>query len=104
MTVEFSSPPTYWIGFCTCGSSASSCGNTDSAAGEASAGISRDLRVLTRGTIQPNPAGPVPLTAHPPGAVPLPPRVPYYADIGLCTVIDWSRPTAIQTANMEEPP
>src|ERR1044072_192544 len=30
LTVEFSSPPTYWIGFCTWGSRASSCGKTDS--------------------------------------------------------------------------
>src|ERR1044072_4313424 len=30
LTVEFSSPPTYWIGFCTWGSRASCCGKTDS--------------------------------------------------------------------------
>lgn len=30
LTTEFSSPPTYWIGFCTWGSNASNCGKTDS--------------------------------------------------------------------------
>ncbi|GAA3498073.1 hypothetical protein GCM10019016_051760 [Streptomyces prasinosporus] len=27
-----------------------------------------------------------------------------YADIGRCTLIDWSRPTASHTANMDDPP
>lgn len=27
-----------------------------------------------------------------------------YADMGRCTLIDWSSPTAAQTANMDEPP
>src|SRR3954471_6117421 len=68
LTVELSSPPTYWIGFCTCGSRASSCGNTDSAASAASAGISEPLcagggppgRGWGRVTIQPNPIGEIP--------------------------------------------
>lgn len=59
--------------------------------------------MLTRGTIQPNPAGrsPLPLTPRVTGYAP---GVTGYADIGRCTVIDWSSPTAIHTANIDEPP
>src|SRR4051794_12291938 len=55
-TVEFSSPPTYWIGFCTLGSSGSRRPNSDSTgmAGD-------DLTELTAAgldrTYQRNPAG-----------------------------------------------
>nr|BFD84871.1 hypothetical protein StreXyl84_42720 [Streptomyces sp. Xyl84] len=115
--MELSSPPTYWIGFCTCGSKASSCGKTDSTV------IAGNLRELTGGTLKPNPAEGLPRTAavrarpgarprygparRRPAAGPAPGRVRCpvrYADMGRCTLIDCSRPTATHTANMDEPP
>ncbi|GHD89908.1 hypothetical protein GCM10010508_32780 [Streptomyces naganishii JCM 4654] len=39
-----------------------------------------------------------------PGALAPRPRPPPHADMGLCTRIDWRRPTATQTTNIDEPP
>lgn len=47
---------------------------------------------------------PPPPPRPPPGAAPGPARTLRYADSGRCTLIDCSSPTAIHTANIDEPP
>lgn len=47
---------------------------------------------------------PPPPPRPPSGAAPGPAQTLRYADSGRCTLIDCSSPTAIHTANIDEPP